>query len=103
MLFRSPTSCATVMTEDEAAVLTDYMRAVVTEGTGNSFRYASYDVAGKTGSAQYDDTENYHSWFVGFAPADDPKIAICVIIEGVKSGYTSAQQVAKPVLDTFFK
>lgn len=99
----NPTSCATVMTEDEAAVLTDYMRAVVTEGTGNSFRYASYDVAGKTGSAQYDDTENYHSWFVGFAPEDDPKIAICVIIEGVKSGYTSAQQVAKPVLDTFFK
>lgn len=97
-----PSSTADVMTADEAAVLTEYMRAVVTEGTGNAFRYASYEAAGKTGSAQYDDSENYHSWFTGFAPVDDPQIAICVILEGGYSGVANAQAVAKSVLDVYF-
>lgn len=98
----NPTASATVMSADEAAVLTDYMSAVVTEGTGNAFRYASYDAAGKTGSAQYDESEDYHSWFVGFAPASNPEIAISVILEGGYSGVSNAQTVAKSVLDAYF-
>ena len=90
-------------TKDEADTLTSYMRAVVTDGTGNAFRSASYKAAGKTGSAQYDSSDKYHSWFVGFAPYDNPQVAVCVILEGGYSGTASAQYVAKSVLDVYFK
>jgi cell division protein FtsI/penicillin-binding protein 2 len=98
----TPKTCSTLMSIDEADTLTSYMRSVVTNGTGNAFRYSSYDVAGKTGSAQYDSSSNYHSWFVGFAPYDSPEISISVILEGGYSGVASAQYVAKTVLDTYF-
>lgn len=73
-----------------------------TSGTGNSMKYSSYEAAGKTGSAQYDDSDRYHSWFTGFAPYDNPQIAVCVILEGGYSGVSSAQVVAKTVFDTYF-
>ena len=72
----TPTALATVATADEAEQLTQYMRAVVTQGTGYALKNASYKAAGKTGSAQYDSSDNVHSWFVGFAPYDDPEVAI---------------------------
>lgn len=99
----SPNVCAEVMTEDEAAVLTEYMRSVVTKGTGSSFRYSDYSPVGKTGSAQYDESDNFHSWFVGFAPEDDPQIAICVVLEGGFTRIGSAQDAAKTVLDAYFE
>ena len=71
---------------------------------GNNFWYRKfYEIAaGKTGSAQYDDSDRYHSWFTGFAPYDNPQIAVCVILEGGYSGVSSAQVVAKAVFDTYF-
>lgn len=99
----APKERSTVMTASEAETLTEYMRAVVTNGTGNAFRNSSYAVAGKTGSAQYDSSDAYHSWFVGFAPYDDPQVSVCVILEGGYSGVSSAQYVARSVLDAYFK
>lgn len=98
----APSEYATLMSADEADLLTGYMRMVVTSGTGNSLKSASYQAAGKTGSAQYDDSENYHSWFVGFAPADEPEIAISVILEGGYTGVSSAQVIARKVMDAYF-
>ncbi len=92
-----------LVSASEAATIKKYMRAVVTNGTGTAFRNASYEVAGKTGSAQYDNSSNYHSWFVGFAPYDNPKVAICVVLEGGFKNVSSAQYIAKPVLDEYFK
>jgi cell division protein FtsI/penicillin-binding protein 2 len=97
-----PSEYGTLMSTDEAYTLTEYMRAVVTSGTGSALKYASYNAAGKTGSAQYDSSEDVHSWFVGFAPYDDPEIAVCVILEGGYSGVSSAQYVAKKVFDAYF-
>ena len=50
-------------------------------------KYSSYEAAGKTGSAQYDDSDRYHSWFTGFAPYDNPQIALAIRIA---NGYTSS-------------
>ena len=97
-----PTEAGTVMSAEEAEYLTECMREVITSGTGNSMKYSSYEAAGKTGSAQYDDSDRYHSWFTGFAPYDNPQIAVCVILEGGYSGVSSAQVVAKAVFDTYF-
>ena len=98
----APEEYATVLTEQEADTLTGYMRSVVTSGTGRSFKNADYEVAGKTGTAEYDEDGNSHSWFVGFAPAEHPSIAISVVLEGGYTGYDSAQEVAKKVLDVYF-
>ena len=76
--------------------------AVVMQGTGYAFKNSWYNAAGKTGSAQYDSSSNVHSWFTGFAPYDNPQIAICVVLEGGYTGVPSAQYVAKSVLDTYF-
>lgn len=91
-----------MMSEKQAEYITTCMKQVCKTGTGSAFRNYGVSVAGKTGSAQYGDGSNYHSWFVGFAPADNPKIAICVILEGGFTGVSSAQYVARDVLDAYF-
>ena len=61
-------------------------------------------MAGKTGTAQFDDSSDLvHSWFVGFAPYEDPEISICVVLEGGYTGVPGSQQVAKAVLDAYFE
>ena len=68
-----------------------------------SMRWSSYNAAGKTGSAQYDNSDNVHSWFVGFAPAETPEIVVSVVLEGGYSGVSSAQYIAKAVFDAYFQ
>jgi peptidoglycan glycosyltransferase len=97
-----PSEYGTLMTQEEAQQLTEYMKAVVEEGTGSVLKGASYQAAGKTGSAEYDSSGNSHAWFVGFAPADNPKIAISVIVEEAGSGGSYAAPVAKAVFDAYF-
>ena len=58
-------------------------------GTGKSAAVPGITVAGKTGTAQNPTGEN-HAWFIGFAPVDDPKIAIVVLLEHGGSGSLAA-------------
>lgn len=97
-----PSVIEQLMSEEEAEYLTECMEEVIDSGTGGSMRWSSYNAAGKTGSAQYDSSDNIHSWFVGFAPAENPQIAISVVLEGGYSG-SSAQYTAKAVFDAFFE
>ncbi|MCL2753502.1 MAG: penicillin-binding transpeptidase domain-containing protein, partial [Defluviitaleaceae bacterium] len=53
--------------------------------------------AGKTGTAQ-NETGIDHSWFIGFAPADDPQVAVAIIIENTGGG-TRATQLAGRIFD----
>lgn len=87
-----------------AAEIRKMMRAVVTEGTASKLADASYEAAGKTGSAEYDanDESKSHAWFTGMAPVDDPKITVTVIVEGAGSGGDAAVPVAKEVFDAYF-
>lgn len=69
-------------------------RAVMAPGgTGTAARIPGIEVAGKTGTAQNPHGKD-HSWFIGFAPFDEPKIAICVLIENVGYGGSFAAPVA---------
>jgi peptidoglycan glycosyltransferase len=56
------------------------MQDVVSEGTGTAGAVSGIDVAGKTGTAEISSGVN-DAWFIGFAPANDPKIAIACIVE----------------------
>ena len=71
-------------------------------GTGSAVRTDAYTVAGKTGSAEYETGKETHSWFVGFAPADKPEIAISVLAESAGSGGQVAAPIARAVMDTYF-
>jgi peptidoglycan glycosyltransferase len=75
-----PAHQSRVMSEDTAAELNDMMQDVVSEGTGTAAAVSGIDVAGKTGTAEISSGVN-DAWFIGFAPADDPKIAISCIVE----------------------
>ena len=66
---------------DVAAELTRMMELVVAEGSGRNAQIAGVRVAGKTGTAQHAPDRPPHAWFIGFAPADDPQVAVAVVIE----------------------
>ena len=91
-----------LMTENEASILEANMRSVITDGVASDLTWAPYTVYGKTGSAQFDSSENHHSWFVGFADIDGKRIAISVIVEGGRDSFINATSVARQVFDACY-
>jgi cell division protein FtsI/penicillin-binding protein 2 len=61
----------------------------------------SIPVAGKTGTAENPGREP-HSWFAGFAPADNPQIAFAVVVENAGEGSTVAAPMARQVVEAYF-
>lgn len=81
------------------------MKGVTSESGGTAYStFSSFniDVGGKTGSAQTGvEGEDAHAWFVGFAPYDEPEIAVVVLVEhGGTGGYTA--EVAKEIMAEYF-
>ncbi|NOS86116.1 MAG: penicillin-binding protein 2 [Ignavibacteria bacterium] len=66
-------------------------------GTARSIRTSDVSIAGKTGTAQNPHGQD-HSWFIAYAPADDPKIAICVMVENAGFGATVAAPIAQRII-----
>lgn len=82
-----------------AAALTSMMKLVVEGGTGRAARIPGVAVAGKTGTAQHAVGEPPHAWFIAFAPAEAPKVAVAVLVEdggGLGSDATGGR-VAAPI------
>ena len=91
------------MTETEAAAMQALMEAVVTEGTASRLKDLSYTAAGKTGSAEYGTVKGEsHAWFTGYAPAENPQLAVSVIVEEGGSGGAAAAPIARAVFDNWF-
>ncbi|ABD13780.1 cell elongation-specific peptidoglycan D,D-transpeptidase [Frankia casuarinae] len=84
------------VSSEVAAQLTTMMESVVTSGTGRRAQIGGVTVAGKTGTAEHG-TSLPHAWFVGFAPADAPKIAVAVIVEDGGGELGTGGAVAAPV------
>jgi cell division protein FtsI/penicillin-binding protein 2 len=89
-----------VVTRKTANTLTELMINVVVGGTGQAARLSGIDVAGKTGTAEVDvDGERMnHAWFICFAPADDPSVAIAVVSEYGGVGGQVAAPLARQIL-----
>ena len=99
----SPDSYKELLTQTEAAALTELMTAVVESGTGTKLAGLTYTAAGKTGSAEYNNVKtDSHAWFTGFAPAQEPEVCVTIIIEGAGSGGDYAVPIAKRILDEYF-
>ena len=90
-----------IISEEEANVICELMEKVVTDGTASSLKGQSYTCAGKTGSAEYDSKKSSHGWFVGFAPAEEPKIVVSIIVEDGGTGSESAVPIAKKMFETY--
>ncbi|MEO8528858.1 MAG: penicillin-binding transpeptidase domain-containing protein [Pseudolysinimonas sp.] len=88
-----------------AATMRDLMVANVASGVASGARISGVDVGGKTGTAENGPGEPYTLWFTGFAPANDPQVAIAVVIEDGggrgQSGFGNslAAPVAKKVME----
>jgi peptidoglycan glycosyltransferase len=96
-----PERMSRVMSEETANTLTEMMTDVVNEGTGGAAALAEDQVAGKTGTAEIDvDAGINQAWFIGFAPADDPEIAVAATIERTSgSGGDVAAPIAQQVME----
>ncbi len=116
---RTPLSTTTAPTENQWAAIHDAMAGVTGEPRGSAFpalNSATYTVAGKTGTAQvftieqeeeYDEDEvaerlRDHGLFIAYAPAQDPTIALAVVVENGGGGSRAAAPVARQILDAYF-
>jgi peptidoglycan glycosyltransferase len=100
----SPTVYNQVMKSSTAQELTQMMRKVVEEGTGTAAQLGGINVAGKTGTAQIGAQGSglTQPWFIGFAPIEDPKVAVAVTVDESQGGFggTVAAPIAKDVIQT---
>jgi penicillin-binding protein 2 len=112
--FAPPVNMAT---DEQWSVIFDGMEGAVSpSGTAHvAGAGAKYKWAGKTGTAQVvtvkqtestkhkdvDERKREHAWFIAFAPADDPKIAISVLVENAGFGATAAAPIARKVIDSY--
>jgi len=73
------------------------MRETVSDGSARSLNELPIKVAGKTGTAQFGGDGKTHAWFSGWAPYENPEIAIVVLVEGGGEGSSVSVPIAKEI------
>ncbi|MCR5420959.1 MAG: penicillin-binding protein 2 [Lachnospiraceae bacterium] len=94
-----------LITKEESDILKEFMTEVINSGTGTKLKGTQgYDVAGKTGSAEFsEDKKKSHAWFTGFAPVDEPQIVVTVLAEESGTGGEVAAPIAGKIFEEWFK
>ena len=82
-----------------AKIVADAMVLSVRDSAARSAGLPNAQVAGKTGTAEIDQGRRTHAWFIGFAPAENPRVAVVVIEEQAGGGATVAGPVARRMLE----
>jgi penicillin-binding protein A len=95
-----PSTLGRAIKPETAAALTQMMETVVVGGTGTSAAIPGISVAGKTGTAETNRPNVYTAWFISFAPADNPQVAVAVVLEEQLNGFGGAVSapIAKQVM-----
>jgi len=88
--------------ETTARLLAGMMESAVESGTGQAAGLPSLRVAGKTGSAQTPQGDA-HAWFIGFAPAQAPRVAVAVVVEHGGSGGAAAAPIARDIIEALLR
>ncbi|MGY1592055.1 peptidoglycan D,D-transpeptidase FtsI family protein [Geodermatophilus sp. SYSU D00708] len=97
-----PEELSEPVTPEVADQLTEMMESVVTNGSGRAARIPGVTVAGKTGTAENAGPD--HNWFIGFAPADDPQIAVAVFVaNGGGTGGDVSAPIARQVMQAYLE
>ena len=87
----------TAMDAQTAATIREYMRSVVTSGTGRSAAVEGLSICGKTGTAEIDTQEKDNAWFVGFIADDRYPFAVCIAVEEAGTGGSVAAPIAQKI------
>jgi penicillin-binding protein 2 len=90
---------------ENLALIKESLNAITSGARGTArqaFEGATYSVAGKTGTAE-SGFEEPHAWFAGYAPADEPRVAITVMVEQSGEGSKVAAPLFRQVLEAFFE
>jgi peptidoglycan glycosyltransferase len=95
-----PSNMGRAIKPETAAELNQMMQLVVTGGTGTHAQIPGIKVAGKTGTAETGVDHVYTAWFVCFAPADNPQVAVAVVLQNQLNGFGGAVSapIAKQVM-----
>ncbi|MBI2121964.1 MAG: penicillin-binding protein 2 [Candidatus Sungbacteria bacterium] len=92
-----------IVPEDVLREVRRAMRQTVTSGTGRILQEVPVAVSAKTGTAQSGEGKVPHAWFTAYAPADDPEIAITVMVEHAGEGSTVAAPITRDILRWYFE
>lgn len=84
-------------------IVREGMRQTVTDGSARLLSDLPFTSAGKTGTAQFGNEGKTHSWFVSFAPYENPEIVLVVMIEEGGEGHETALPIAKNILKWYFE
>lgn len=99
-----PQVYAKLLSPKKAKTLRQYLREVVTHGTGTALNNQSYTAAGKTGSAEFTSAKDSHAWFAGYASKKGKEdLVVVVVAEGAGTGGAYAAPIAKAVFDAYFQ
>ena len=103
----APEQLGVVIGPDDAGAIADAMQEAVESAIGRQFtsgaKVPGVLTAGKSGTAELGGSGEPHSWFIGFAPADHPKVAIAVIVERGGRGGARAAPLAGDLMALYFK
>ena len=105
----SPQVYSTPVSQATANSVRQMMIDAVARGVSSNAKINGVEVAGKTGTAQNGKDEPYTLWFTGFAPADNPRVAIAVVVEDggglgqAGRGNTLAAPIAKKVIEAVLR
>lgn len=94
-----PASIGSVMTADQASIIGEMMTEVVNNGTAKILQSSSYQAAAKTGSAQTDSDKETDAWLVAYAPAENPQIAVSIVLEEGGAGSEAGGPIVKKIFD----
>ncbi len=93
------------LSPENLALICGSLEAVVSGARGTArqaFKDITYTVAGKTGTSE-SGQEEPHAWFAGYAPADNPRVAIAVLLEHAGEGSQKAAPLFRQVVEAFFE
>lgn len=93
-----PKAWKTAVSGSVADMIEDMMIECVETGTGTGAKISGVTVAGKTGTAENEESDKTHAWFVCYAPAEDPEIAVCVMQEYAGVTGSSCAPIAKELI-----
>jgi penicillin-binding protein A len=103
----APVQLGRVISPEDAAAIADAMRRAVESSIGRQFttgaKVPGVPTAGKSGTAELGGSGAPHSWFIGFAPVDHPRVAIAVVVERGGRGGARAAPLAGDLMSLFFR
>jgi len=87
---------------ENLAIVREGMRETIVSGSARSLSALPVEVAGKTGTAQWNTTKPNHAWFTAFAPYNNPNFCITVLVEQGGEGSSIAAPIAKDIINYWF-